>query len=96
MVDYINKGKNLKTKPVGSINKNKCMANCGEVPFGILSYYRYIDLEKKKTVSCKIEKDEYRLSGTKSKKNSYCFNVIKSAFIYRVFKRIKKKRLNIF
>ena len=65
MVDYINKGKNLKTKSIGSSNKNKCMAYCGELPFGILSYCRYIDLEKMKILSCKIEKDEYRLLGTK-------------------------------
>ena len=65
MVDYINKGKNLKTKSIGSNNKIKCMAYCGELPFGISSYCRYIDLEKMKIVSCKIEKDEYRLLGTK-------------------------------
>ena len=56
MVDYINKGKNLKTKPIDSSNKNKCRAYCGDLPFGILSYCRYIDLEKIKTVSTKIEK----------------------------------------
>ena len=68
MVDYINIGKSLKTKTIGSSNKNKCTAYCGELPFGILSYCRYIDLEKMKIVCCKIEKDEYRLSGSKSKK----------------------------
>ena len=41
------------------------MAYCGELPFGILSYCRYADLEKLKIVSCIIEKDEYRLLGTK-------------------------------
>ena len=46
MADYINKGKNLKTKPIGSSNKNKCMAYYGELPFGILSYCRYIDLDE--------------------------------------------------
>ena len=63
--DYVNKGKNLKTKAIDSSNKNKRMAYCGELPFEILSYCRYIDLEKMGTVSCKIEKDEYRLLGTK-------------------------------
>ena len=65
MVGYINKDKKLKTKPVGSSNKNKCMAYCGELLFGILSYCKYIDLEKMKIVSGKIEKEEYRLLGTK-------------------------------
>ena len=94
MVDYINKCKNLKTKPIGLSNQNKCMAYCGELPFGILSSCRYIDLEKMKIVSCKMEKDEYRLLGTKSKKkkNGYCFKAIKNAFIYRVFKKFKRKR----
>ena len=92
MVDYINKGKNLRTKNTGSGNKSKCMAYCGELPFGILSYCRYTDLEKMKVVSCNIEKHEYRLLGTKSKKIGYCFKVIKNAFIYRVFKIIKRKR----
>ena len=40
-----------------------------------------------KIVSCKIEKDECRLSETKFKKNGYCFKVIKSVFIYRIFKK---------
>ena len=71
MVDYINKCKNLKTKPIGLSNQNKCMAYCGELPFGILSSCRYIDLEKMKIVSCKMEKDEYRLLGTKSKKKKW-------------------------
>ena len=44
MVDYINKGKNLKTKPIDLSNKNKCMAYCSEVPYGILFYSSYIDL----------------------------------------------------
>ena len=55
-------------KPIDSSNKNKCMAYCSELPFGILSYSSYIDLEKMKIVFCKIEKDEHRLLGTKSKK----------------------------
>ena len=46
ILDYINKGKKLKTKLIGSHNKSKCMAYCGELPFGILPYCRYIDLEK--------------------------------------------------
>ena len=65
MVDYFNKSKNLKTKPIDSSNKNTCMAHYGELPFGILSYCRCIDLEKMKIVSCKIEKDECKLLETK-------------------------------
>ena len=68
------------------------MAYCGQLPFRILSYCRYIDLEKRKVLFCKIEKDENRLLWTKSKKNGYCFNVIKYAFTHKVFKKFKRKR----
>ena len=36
MVDYVNKGKNYKTKPI----------DCSKLPFGILCYSSYRDLEK--------------------------------------------------
>ena len=45
MVDCINKGKKPKIKPIDLSNKNKCMAYCSKLPFGILSYSRYMDLE---------------------------------------------------
>ena len=56
MVDYINKGKNLKTKPIELSNKNKCMAYCSELLSGILSYFSYIDLEKMKVVFPVVKK----------------------------------------
>ena len=65
MVDYINKGKDLKIKSIDLNNKNKCMANCNKLPFGILSCSSYIDLEKMKIVSSVVEKNEYKLLGTK-------------------------------
>ena len=68
MVDYINKGKNFKTKPIDLSNKNKCMTYCSKLPFGILSYSSYIDLEKMKVVSSVVKKNECKLLGTKSKK----------------------------
>ena len=68
MVDYINKGKKLKIKPIDLTNKNKCMAYCSKLHFGILSYSSYIDLEKMKTVSSILEKNEYKPLGTKSNK----------------------------
>ena len=56
MVDYINKCKNFKTKSIDLSNKNKCMAYCTELPYGILSYSRYIDLEKMKVVFSVVKK----------------------------------------
>ena len=46
MVDYINKGENLIKRPIDLSNKNKCMAYCSDLPFGILSYSSYTDLQK--------------------------------------------------
>ena len=72
MVDYINKGKNLKTKPIDLSNKNRCMVYytvyCSELPYRILSYSNYIDLEKMRVVFSAGEKNKYKLLGTKSKK----------------------------
>ena len=90
MVDYINIGKSLKTKTIGSSNKNKCTAYCGELPFGILSYCRYIDLEKMKIVCCKIEKMNTDFQEV-NQKNGYCCKVNKNGFIYRIFKKFKRK-----
>ena len=56
MVDFINKGKNLKIKPIDLRNKNKCTAYCCKLSFGILSYSSYIDFEKLKIVSSVVEK----------------------------------------
>ena len=41
MVDYINKGKNLKTKNIDSGNKNKCVAYCNY----LLKYYLIVDIQ---------------------------------------------------
>ena len=56
MVDYINKGKNLKIKPIDLSNKNKCTAYCSKLPFGIFSYSSCIVFEKMKLVSSILEK----------------------------------------
>ena len=56
MIDYINTGKNLKIKPIDLSNKNKCMAYCSELPYGLLSYFNYVDLEKVKVVSSVVKK----------------------------------------
>ena len=41
------------------------MAYCSELAFGMLSYSSYIDLEKMKIVFSILEKNEYKLLGTK-------------------------------
>ena len=44
--EYISNGKNLKTKPIDSIFKNKRIAYCLELPFGIISSFRYVILKQ--------------------------------------------------
>ena len=39
-------------RPIDLSNKNKCMAYCSELTFGILSYSSYIDLEKMAFIFC--------------------------------------------
>ena len=67
MVDYVNKGKNYKTKPI----------DCSKLPFGILCYSSYRDLEKMRTVSSIVEKNEYKLLGTRSKKMVNALRLLK-------------------
>ena len=72
MIDYINKGRNLITKPIDLSNKNRCephyVGYCSELPYRILSYSNYIDLEKMRVIISVVETNEYKLLGTKSKK----------------------------
>ena len=56
MIDYINKGKFLKIKPIDLSYKSKCMAYCSELLYGLLSYSSYADLEKMKVVSSVVKK----------------------------------------
>ena len=48
MKKYINNGEYLKTKPIDSNLKNKCIAYCPELPFGILCFSSYVDIEAMK------------------------------------------------
>ena len=65
MVDYINKDENLMKRPIDLSNKNKCRTCCSELPFGILPYSSYTDLDKIKVVFSVVEKNENKIIGTK-------------------------------
>ena len=91
MVDCIDKGKSFRIKYIDSSNKNECMVYCNELPYGILSYSSYINLEEMIVVYSVVEKNEYNFLGTKSEKNGYCLKTIKNAFILRFFEKIKRK-----
>ena len=48
---YISHGKNLKIKAVDSSIKDKCIAYCPELTFGIISPYIYLDIGKMNIIS---------------------------------------------
>ena len=68
VVDYIDKGQRFRTESIYLSKKNRCMAYCNELPYGILSYSNYINPEEMIVVSYAIEKNEFKLLRTKSVK----------------------------
>ena len=68
MEDYINSRENLKIKPIDSSLKNKCIAHCPELPFGILSFSSYVDIEAMNIIFSELEINVYKLFGVKSNK----------------------------
>ena len=77
MKDYIDKGESLIKRPIHLGIENKIMAYCSELPFGILSYSSYRDLEKMKIVPSFVEKNECKLLGTKSSKMVNALKILK-------------------
>ena len=67
MKNYINNGKNLNKKPVNLSIKNKQIAFCSNLPFWILSFSSYVDIESMNIISSDVDTNEYKLLGTKSK-----------------------------
>ena len=55
MKEYIYNGENLKIKPTDSNLKNKCIAYCLELPFGILSFSCYVNIEAMNIISFDVE-----------------------------------------
>ena len=89
MVDYINKGKKLRERSVDPDIRDKFIAYCDELPFGILSYSSYIVLKKMKIDSSVIFDDEYKLLGTKSKKKVTALKILKMPLFIRFLKTLR-------
>ena len=64
--EYIANGKNLKRKPINSNFSNKQIAYCFELPFGIISFNSFVNIENINIIFCDVEVNEYKLIGTKS------------------------------
>ena len=67
MKDYINNEKNLNKKPIDLSIKNKQVAFCSNLPFGILSFSSYVNIETMNIIFSDVDMNEYKLLGTKSK-----------------------------
>ena len=50
--------------------KNKQIAFCPNLLFGILSFSSYVDIESMNIISANVDMNEYKLLATKSKTNS--------------------------
>ena len=61
MVDYINQGEKLRDRSIDPDVRDKFIAYCDDLHFGILSYSSYIDLKKVKFAFSVIFDDEYKL-----------------------------------
>ena len=55
IAEYIRNGKNLRINPVDSSLKNKRIAYCLELPFGIISSPTYVNIETMKIISSDVE-----------------------------------------
>ena len=86
MVDYIDKGKSFRTKSTDLKNKNRCMDYYNGLPYGILSYSSYINLEEMIIVSAAVEKIKL-----KDYQRLFCLKSIKNTFSFRFFKKSKRK-----
>ena len=65
MTEYIFNGKNLKIKPIDSNFNNKQIAYCPDLPFGIISFNSFFNIETINIISSDVEVNEYELIGTK-------------------------------
>ena len=61
VAEYINNGKNLKTKPVVLVLKDKCIALCSEFSFGIISFSNYVHIDTMNIISSDSEINENEL-----------------------------------
>ena len=91
MVDYINKGKSFETKLIDLSNKDSCMAYCNELPYGMLSYSSYIDLEEMIIVSSVVKENIY-----KSKRIVAALRLLKMPLFSGFLKKLRKNNKVLF
>ena len=90
--DYINNGENITIDPIDSSLKNKCIAYCPELSFGILSFSSYVDIEAMNIISSDVEINESKLLGVKSNKLANALKQLDIAHFLGFYKQLKEKR----
>ena len=63
-----NNGENFNKKAIDLSIKNKKIAFCSDLSFGMLPFSSYADIESMNIISSDVDMNEYKLSGTKSKR----------------------------
>ena len=67
MKNYINQRENFRKIPIDLSIKNKQIAFCSNLPFGILSLSSYVDIASMSIISFNVDMNEYKLLVTKLK-----------------------------
>ena len=90
--NYINNRENLRKIPIDLSIKNKQIAFCPNLPFGILSLSSYLDIASMNIISSNVEMNEYKILGNKSKQVFNVLKILRNAYFFRIFTEIKERR----
>ena len=91
MKSYINNGENLRKKTYWIIIKNKQIACCSILLFGIVSFSSYVDIESMNIISSDMNMNEYKLLGTKSKEIANALKILKMSLFLGLLKKLKEQ-----
>ena len=89
MKDYINNKKKINRNLIDLGLENKQIAFCAELPFGLLSFFSYVDIEAMNVISVYVEMNEYKLLGTKLKKIVNALKLLGMPHFLGFFKQLK-------
>ena len=68
-------------KLIDSSIKNKQTAICSDLPFLILSFSRYVDIESMNIIFSDVDKKEWKLLGNKSKEIVHALRLLEMLFL---------------
>ena len=87
MTEYIANGKNLKIKPIDSNFNNKQIAYCPGLPFRMISFNSFVNIETMNIIFSDVEVNEYELIVIKSDES---VNALKQLGLPHFFGFIRK------